>query len=241
VKRTLKLLVFAVMGACIWMLSGQTASAAPRSTASVQPSVQVIVDGVTYFIPLGQEAVIPLENKAPANADPRTIPTAAHFQVASPANGVSPSDVSPSGVSSVAPHTAMAALNPRAAMVALSTNCWNSNGYKEWVSNIYGTTLVSYELDVSYNTDIPANLVTGYNRDYDHWYANGGFGYWWNYNAEQNVNTAVNRESATTDRSIHFTGPYGQTENLEIAIDMHGDCSSGVRPYVYTGENLIHG
>ena len=170
-----------------------------------------------YTAQPGQEIVVPLKTAAPATSDPRTVPVAVHLVA-----------VVPSTTRSPAAH---------ATILAYSANCWSGNGAKAWFTNAFGTTLGSHELNVSFSADTWNNIVTGYSRTTDHWYANTGL--FWYYNSRLDQNTNIDRQAATAVSTIHFTGPAFQTENVEVAVDMHGDCSSDYRWYVFSGEAQI--
>ena len=112
-----------------------------------------------------------------------------------------------------------------------------SNGGSAWFSNGFNTTLGSYALSVSYTADITNSQIVNYYRDTDSWYANTGL--FWYYNTRLNVNTTLYRQSATVASTIHFTGPFFQTQNVEVAVDMHaysGYANDDWRWYINSGD-----
>ncbi|HET8851929.1 MAG TPA: hypothetical protein VFN02_05335 [Ktedonobacteraceae bacterium] len=213
-RRIAQIVTLLAFGMSIGALSGRPALAAAAATHHRSPSVRVTVNGRTFMLLPGQEIDIPLKSQAPANVDPHYVPRTLHFKLMSISGTAS--------TSSISPNTA--------------TYC-GGDGAKAWFSNAFGTTLGSYQLYVTFNADVPNNIVTSYTRTTDQWYANTGLA--WYYNTRLDQNTEVNRQAATAVSTIHFTGPFFQTENTEVAVDMHGNCTHDWRAYVFGGDAEI--
>lgn len=193
------------------MLLGFCMTSTPVQASTTEPThspMTVSVYGKQYILQDGQEVAITIPGVSASDAK---IATTLHFKNATPNTSIS---------------TVSTTIHP-----LFNSGCIYTNEGQIWLTNGFGTTLASYAL--SDHFCFGGGNVTSTYRTVDSWYANSGLS--WYYNNNSSFTTPTYHPDVTDSRTIHFTGPFWQQQNLVCSVDMHQDGSSNPSCSSYGG------
>ena len=203
-----KMLFSAISSLMLLGVCMASSSVQASTTRQVHLPMTISIYGKHYMLQDGQEVAIAIPG---VSASDFKMGSTLHFKNANSSNSMG---------------STIMTIHPLSA-----SGCAYTNEGQVWETNSFGTTLISYYLG-DYFCYSGGN-VTSTSRYANSWYANSGL--FWYYNKDQQFTTPTYHPDVTDSRTIHFTGPFWQQQNLVCAIDMHQDGSSNPRCSSYGG------